>query len=206
MEVGAGTCWAIQQFAERGCKCVALDFLKHNKLEMADYWFEEKNLYFERILADMDKSGFRESSFDIVYGLASFMYSKNITDTLHEMNRILKFGGKIILISEPVIGLCRSVTHRKHGSGWAYSIFEWDRYIRDAGFRVTKRFFADSIKMRFKNPEMITRKNRWYYHAVKLLNPLWETKFLKSITPDNFSWLYSVFMPLPLMIVAVKEK
>ncbi len=207
MEVGAGTCWAIKRFAERGCKCVALDILKQHKLKMADYWFEEKNMYFERILADMNIMNFKNNTFDIVYSLSTLMYSSNIQNTLNEIERVLKPDGKMILIAEPVVPFYQgSGTFKLPGSGNAYTIFKWDQNIKKAGLKVIKRFFAESIKMRFKNPGMITQKNRWYYLAVKLLNPLWETKFLNGMAPDNFSWIYSVFMPLPLMIVAVKEK
>ena len=205
LELGAGTCWAIRQFSERGCKCVAQDLLKYQKLDMAEYWFSEKGVYFERVLADMSQPIFRENSFDLVYSVASMMYSKDVLRNLCEIYRILRRDGKIALIAEPVVAIHRaSDIYRQHGSGRAYTIFEWQNYIRDAGFKVIKRFFAQSIRIRLMNPEIITRRTAWYYPVAKLVSRFSKGIFLRNIGLDRLCQFISIFMPMPLMIVAIK--
>jgi len=207
LELGAGTCWALQKFAEFGCKCVALDILQHNKLEMADFWLTEKNIYFERILADMNQSIFCDNSFDLVYSIASIMYSENILKTFHEINRILKRGGKMALIAEPIVPIYKSKgTFKLPGSGYAYTIFKWDQNIKKAGFKIIKRYFAESIKMRFEEPDIITKKNRWYYTAAKFIHPLFKIGFIRNFNLDCISWLWSVFLPIPLLLIAEKKE
>lgn len=206
LEIGAGTCWAIQQFARIGCKCIAMDLIEYNKLEVGDYWFDNKNLYFERLLADMNATNFRDNTFDIVYYLSTLMYSTDIPNTLHEIARILKPGGKMMLIDEPIIPFYRKGgKDAKIGSGRACTIFQWHKYLKAVGFKVVRRYFAESIKMRFRNPEMIMKKNKWYYYAAKVLNPF------ANIVPrwfnmDAIALSWSILMPLPLIIIAMNRK
>jgi len=207
LEIGAGTCWAIQRFAQRGCKCVAMDIIDHHKLELADYWFKDKGVYFERIIADMNQLIFRENTFDIVFSISSIMYSRDVLSAFREINRVLKPYGKMILISEPRLPFYwqRSV-YKRLGSGNAYTTFEWYSFIRKSGFKVVKNFFAQSTRMRFNNPELIDQKDRWYYLVAKFLSPLWKMRFLRVLNLDGYSRLFSNFIPLPLMIIAVRER
>lgn len=203
LELGAGTCWAINRFAQYGCECVAMDIIKHNKLGVGDYWFNTNNVYFERILADMNIQNFKDNTFDIVYSLATLMYSNNLLNVLYNINRVLKLGGILLLICEPTIPFRFNLKKcRKMGSGNAYTIFEWNRYVKKAGFKVVRRFIDEEMKNRLINPNNINNKNRWYYHVVKGLNPL-----LLRMNLDSISLPLSIVSSgVPLTIVGVKKK
>lgn len=181
--------------------------MSQHKLELADFWFSKKGKYFERILADMGEANFGDEMFDVVYSIASIMYCKDISTTFREINRILKPGGKVLILCEPRVAFYQTGDAcKRRGSGSAYTTFEWYAYLKHSGFKVIKEYFAESVRMRFRDPEIITKKDKWYYIAAKLLSPIWKVKFVKNIKIDKLTLIYSIFMPLPLTIVAIKEK
>lgn len=100
LECGADTCWASAKLSEWGHRCIATDINHH--LIASDIYMEEKNLYFERILADMNNLPFKESVFDAVITIASFHHTGDIRKTLSGFHRVLKKGGLALIISEPV--------------------------------------------------------------------------------------------------------
>jgi len=78
--------------------------------------------------------------------------------------------------------------------------------MKKSGFKIHKRFFPESTNMRLKNPELITQKNTWYYFLAKLLNHIYTQKFISNVKLDKFSYFLSIFIPVPLTVIAVKQK
>ena len=109
LDVGSNTCWASATFAERGLDVIALDIAEHEMqgLRTADWWFEDKGLYFERVLGVMFDLPFADDSLDLVFccEVLHHNHRANLHATFREFHRVLKPGGRIIVINEPVRGL-----------------------------------------------------------------------------------------------------
>lgn len=103
LDIGAGRCWTTKTFAKFGCQAIAFDILSDNVLGLgaADNMISEK-LYFERTIGDMEKLPFRSESFDVVFSTASIHHS-DIHKSISEASRILKSGGRLVLINEPTV-------------------------------------------------------------------------------------------------------
>ena len=69
LDVGSNTCWASNHFAERGLRAIALDIatVEPQGLYTADWFIEDGEVYFERILGSMDAIPLASSSLDYVY-------------------------------------------------------------------------------------------------------------------------------------------
>jgi ubiquinone/menaquinone biosynthesis C-methylase UbiE/uncharacterized protein YbaR (Trm112 family) len=140
LELGADSCWSVSGFAKLGCDCVALDISHH--LIVSDLYMREYNIYFERVIADMSRLPFRDESFDVVFCSQTLHHSMNLQETLREINRVLKPGGKLALFSEPALGIL--FAWRKKFYGWearklgiierAYTLYEWLGFLKKAGF------------------------------------------------------------------------
>jgi ubiquinone/menaquinone biosynthesis C-methylase UbiE/uncharacterized protein YbaR (Trm112 family) len=112
LDLGAGRCWSTSFFAEKGCYSVGLDILltKYVGLLTSDIYIDNKGVYFERVMGDMDETPFRDQVFDIVFITATLHHSLDLSVTLKEVYRVLRPGGRMVLINEPVAGLFRRRT------------------------------------------------------------------------------------------------
>jgi SAM-dependent methyltransferase len=146
VDVGSNTCWASNIFARRGLDVVALDIATHEMqgLYTADWWFEETGVYFERLLGDMADPPLAGESVDYVFCAEVLHHNKprELRRTLRELHRVLKPGGLLLVLSEPL----RYPTDRKLDTGAEVREFEGNENIyyaheyvlaaRRAGFSV----------------------------------------------------------------------
>jgi len=109
LDVGSNTCWASATFAERGLDVIALDINagEMQGLATADWWFEDKDVYFERMLGVMFDIALASESVDYVWccEVLHHNHRKNLKRTFAELRRILKPGGKIIVVNETLRSL-----------------------------------------------------------------------------------------------------
>jgi SAM-dependent methyltransferase/uncharacterized protein YbaR (Trm112 family) len=161
LEIGAANCWLTSRLAE--CNyCVALDiFISYPQgLEAGDIFIKNKDIYFERVCADMLKLPFRQEIFDIVVISSSLHHSSDLPRTLEEIGRVLKQDGRLILLGEPSHGLIGSKERLRvnedcdHGiNELRYSINEWKNAFIKAGFEVKIYLplnFTDVLRSRGK--------------------------------------------------------
>ena len=145
LDVGSNTCWASRIFAERGLDVIALDIAttEMQGLRTADWWFEATGVYFERVLGTMTDPPLASESIDYVFCAEVLHHNKppELKRALAELHRVLKPGGVLFVLSEPL----RYPTNLKPDHGEEVGEFEGNENVyfaheyvlaaRRAGFR-----------------------------------------------------------------------
>lgn len=103
LDLGAGTGWSTAYLAKMSDFCIAVDLCKPVKLELSKVFLQRDNVFFERIMANMMQLPFEDGCFDLVTSVASLHHATDLIGALREISRVLKVGGKLILIGEPVV-------------------------------------------------------------------------------------------------------
>ncbi|MDO9391025.1 MAG: methyltransferase domain-containing protein [bacterium] len=153
LDLGAGTGWTTSQIAALGYRGIALDISSDNKLELGECFFDP-NIYFDRILADMNRLPFKTQSLSLASASAALHHSYDLSGAVREISRTLVPGGRLELANEPVKGLAEAF-----GSGpgiededvkeATYSLAAWKRALAGCGFKSTV-YFPQSIQMRLE--------------------------------------------------------
>jgi SAM-dependent methyltransferase/uncharacterized protein YbaR (Trm112 family) len=113
LDVGSNTCWAANHFAERGLEAIALDIstAELQGLHTADYFIEDGHVFFERILGTMTDIPLATGSLDYVYCCEVLHHNdpKGLRQTLEECYRVLRPGGRLLVVNETLKVLCDPV-------------------------------------------------------------------------------------------------
>lgn len=109
LDVGSNTCWASAKFAEHGLRAIALDINASDMqgLGTADWWREDKGLHMERVLGLMFDLPFADDSLDWVWccEVLHHNHRENLDRTMTEIHRVLRPGGSLIAVNEPMRSL-----------------------------------------------------------------------------------------------------
>ncbi len=104
LDVGSNTCWAANHFAERGLKAIALDIAttELQGLYTADYFIDDGQVFFERVLGSMDAIPLASSSVDYVYCCEVLHHNDpgGLRRTFAEIFRVLRPGGRLLMVNE----------------------------------------------------------------------------------------------------------
>lgn len=124
LDVGSNTCWASAMLAANELDVIALDINagEMQGLGTADWWFEGKDVYFERMLGLMFDVSLTSGSLDYVFccEVLHHNHRANLARTFAELHRVLKPGGKVIVVNETL----RSLMDPKLDPGKAVAEFE----------------------------------------------------------------------------------
>lgn len=147
LDVGSNTCWASNIFARRGLEVVALDIAKAELqgLRTADYFIEQGDVYFERLLSAMFDPALAAESMDYVFCCEVLHHNDidNLQRTMRELYRVLRPGGLLFVINEPLrflFNLKRDHAHEvAEFEGYEHVFFAHEYYLaaRRAGFNVS---------------------------------------------------------------------
>ena len=104
LDVGSNTCWAANHFAQRGLRAIALDIAtaELQGLYTADYFLEDGEVFFERVLGSMDAMPLASSSIDYVYCCEVLHHNDlgGLRRTFSEIFRVLRPGGRLLMVNE----------------------------------------------------------------------------------------------------------
>jgi uncharacterized protein YbaR (Trm112 family)/SAM-dependent methyltransferase len=106
VDIGSCTCWASAMFAERGLSVIALDIAttELQGLRTAEYFIDDGSLYFERVLSSMAEPAIASGSVDYVFCCEALHHNgpRAMRQALREFHRILRPGGSLMLVNEPL--------------------------------------------------------------------------------------------------------
>ena len=104
LDVGSNTCWASNRFAERGLQAIALDIAttELQGLYTAEYFIDDGDVFFERVLGSMDAIPLASSSLDYVYCCEVLHHNDPVSlrRTFAEIFRVLRPGGRLLMVNE----------------------------------------------------------------------------------------------------------
>ncbi len=104
LDVGSNTCWAANRFAERGLHAIALDIAtaELQGLHTAEYFIDDGDVFFERVLGSMDAIPLVSSSLDYVYCCEVLHHNDlaSLRRTFQEIFRVLRPGGRLLMVNE----------------------------------------------------------------------------------------------------------
>ena len=146
LDVGSNTCWASNILAREGLDVVALDIAvaELQGLRTADYFIETGEVYFERLRSVMFDPAIASESMDHVFCCEVLHHNDrtNLRRTLRELYRVLRPGGRLFVVNEPLRFLLRpkldhgSEVAEFEGNEHVYFLHDYVLAARAAGFRI----------------------------------------------------------------------
>lgn len=148
VDVGSNTCWATNIFAREGLEVIALDIAtaEMQGLRTADYFLETGEVYFERLLSVMYDPALASDSMDYAFCCEVLHHNDraNLRRTLRELYRVLRPGGKLFIVNEPMrFPLRPKLRHAEEvaefeGNEHVHFFHRYYRAVRAAGFEVAR--------------------------------------------------------------------
>lgn len=156
LDLGGGLGWTSAMFARAGCRCVLVDI--YSTVLEASRCFAGSGAYFDRVLADMSSLPLRAGVFDAVFANAAVHHTPDLEVTMRQVGRVLKPGGRVIFVNEPVVGRWErrrpaefGAEYRKEGiRERAYTVGEWRRAFRGAGLGVKFKIPDVGVEQKIK--------------------------------------------------------
>jgi SAM-dependent methyltransferase len=146
LDLGAGRGWAARRFAQRGCVTVAVDVVDDSLIGLGRVHdlAAHDGTQISPIVADGENLPFAAGSFDLVFCAATLHHATNLPLLLRNVGRVLRPGGMLVAINEPVIpdalDEAAALAHSEAAREMAYGINEtrphlddYRRALRDAG-------------------------------------------------------------------------
>jgi SAM-dependent methyltransferase len=139
VDVGSNTCWAASRFARDGLRSIALDIAttELQGLYTAEYFIDDGEVFFERVLGSMEAMPLASASVDYVFCCEVLHHNdpEGLRRTFAEAFRVLRPGGRLLMVNETLRTL-----HDPHGvhvdhvaqfDGYEHAYWAW-RYRWEA--------------------------------------------------------------------------
>ncbi len=170
LELGAGYGAESVELAVRGARVCALDFAPA-RLALAPRLAEAAGVELSCVAGDCHRLPFDDSSFELVYGNAVLAHLDRAR-ALSEVRRVLKPGGRLVLVepleAHPLLRLYR----RRLGRGGVVAYMGWDELDADhlgGGYSLTAHGLASPLLL---IPAALGHHGRFWRGAARLLNHL----------------------------------
>lgn len=199
LELAAGTCWATNIFAQIGCYCVACDVIRRKfyGLSSADVYIDN-GAYFERVLCGFGELPFVDNSFDIVFIQSGLQYAPDLAAATREIARVLKEGGKLVLVYTGTYGLLK----RRDPSEPGFTLREYLRHIKLAGLR-PKLIFPAFIIRRLEERDTDDTRFPRLARAIALA---WNSiPGFKALSLKLGTYPMTLLFGAPINLIALKE-
>jgi SAM-dependent methyltransferase/uncharacterized protein YbaR (Trm112 family) len=150
VDVGSSSCWASALFAQRGLCVISLDIatIELQGLRSAEYFIDDGSLHFERVLSNMAEPALASESVDYVFCCEALHHNApaEMQRALIEFHRILRPGGSLMLVNEPLrfpLRLKRdhaAEVSQFEGNENVYFLHQYLLAARRAGFEISVRW------------------------------------------------------------------
>ena len=97
LDVGCGNGWVLSNFFREGARCFGLD-LTRKAIDLSEKRFKMIKGSGLFLVANAEELPFQDSFFDIVTAMGVLHHTPNIDKAIEEIYRVLKPGGKIVLM------------------------------------------------------------------------------------------------------------
>ena len=117
--LGAGRCWSTHELCAKRLllRCTGHFSEEDSGLETADVYFKSDNVYFERVLGDLEALPFKDGTFDVIFSSAALHHSAQLERGMLEISRCLSTDGRLAVCNEPCVGVLRKVMKHKKQNG-----------------------------------------------------------------------------------------
>jgi SAM-dependent methyltransferase len=104
LDIGAGQGWAAQRFAQLGCHAVAIDICADPVFGLGRAWerMARSGCPYDLLIGDNERLPFQPNTFDIVFSSNTLHHSDYIDLLFKSAYRILRPGGRLIAIGDPL--------------------------------------------------------------------------------------------------------
>lgn len=211
LDIGAGRCWSTRHMMLRGAQsAVGVDILTQRfiGLETADIFMDHDNIYFERVVGDMNDLPFRPDSFDVVFMTATLHHTSDPALAMQEVAKVLSPGGTAILINEPVRSLresnildnCVEIEHGINEN--VYTIREYLQAAKGADL-VPKLHFPHNLQNQFDHNRAAVVQ-RYGKVGKYVLWPMWQLPGGRALISGPLMRGLYLLASMPLSMVARK--
>lgn len=107
LDIGAGEGWASLHFARQGCQAVAMDVVPDLALGLGRAWkrMELTGVNYDLVIGDNERLPFQPETFDFVFSSNTLHHSNNLNHLFANIYRVLRPGGQLIAIGDPLISV-----------------------------------------------------------------------------------------------------
>jgi SAM-dependent methyltransferase/uncharacterized protein YbaR (Trm112 family) len=209
LDIGSNTCWATSQFAERGLQAIALDIatVEMQGLYTADFYFEAGRSYFERVVGTMTDIPLASDSLDYVFCCEVLHHNDlaGLRRTFQEAYRVLKPGGKLLVINETLKylkdtdGVNVEGVEQFEGYEHAHWALQYRLNAHRAGFRHSRLLqpvYSPLLHSSQPRPDWRTDPSGWSGHRLRY------NRFTRAI---KLIWLNHVAGGVQFSMIATKR-
>lgn len=204
LEIGA--CYDyyfLEPFKNKGCETYAINI--HFDLVESDLYEE----YPIKVLGDMNDLPFADESFDVVMLSATSHHSTTPSKLITELYRVLKKGGKCLVINDPTWGIIKNlggpdntIAYREsHINENEYPIWKYNSWFRAAGFKY-KHFFSRFWDDLLLNKEILPG-TRFYFFA-KIFQKAWKIPLFNKLFKRFGLWPLQAVFGFPMNVMLEK--
>jgi SAM-dependent methyltransferase len=180
VDVGAGLGWLCNRAAELGHEAHAVDLSDdpHDGLGAAHH-FEHQ---FERYQAEMDSLPFADGSADLVIYNASLHYSTDYRRTLTEGLRVLRPGGRLVVLETPVY---RQLAHGQQMVAERHTMFERQYGTRSESVPSIEFLTTGMLEELERDLGISWQTHRTWYGWQWAMRP-WKARWKRRRPPSRF--------------------